>query len=258
MFMKRWNKEEENRAVEMLKSGLGYKEISDKLNRTYRSIKNKLNNLGYTQSDYNVIIFYEHVMCLECGDVFESLKSESRKFCSKSCSATFNNKGVIRNYSNGYYSVLDYNKPSKKIYSPIVRCTTKRYVESICVYCNENIVGYSRPDRKYCSGECSTNHRKEIKNEQIENGEISHPRTLRRYLIEKNGHSCNICGICDWMNELTPLVLDHINGNSDNNFPNNLRLICPNCDAQTDTYKGKNRGNGRHKRMKRYYDGKSY
>ena len=35
-------------------------------------------------------------------------------------------------------------------------------------------------------------------------------------------------------------------------------MICPNCDAQTDFYKGKNIGRGRKDRMKRYYEGKSY
>lgn len=48
-----------------------------------------------------------------------------------------------------------------------------------------------------------------------------------------------------------PIVLDHINGDSTNWTLYNLRLICPNCDAQTNTYKGKNIGNGRHWRRQR-------
>jgi len=55
-----------------------------------------------------------------------------------------------------------------------------------------------------------------------------------------------------------PLILDHINGNSDDNVLLNLRVICNNCDALTDHYKGKNVGNGRAKRRQRYKDGKSY
>src|SRR6266540_5330922 len=38
----------------------------------------------------------------------------------------------------------------------------------------------------------------------------------------------------------------------------NLRLICPNCHAQTETYKAKNMGRGRHYRRERYAKGKSY
>lgn len=54
------------------------------------------------------------------------------------------------------------------------------------------------------------------------------------------------------------LILDHIDGNPENNRRDNLRLICPNCDSQLPTYKSRNRGNGRAFRRQRYADGKSY
>jgi hypothetical protein len=39
-----------------------------------------------------------------------------------------------------------------------------------------------------------------------------------------------------WNGKPLQLILDHINGNADDNNPNNLRLLCPNCDSQnTDT-----------------------
>jgi len=47
--------------------------------------------------------------------------------------------------------------------------------------------------------------------------------------------------------------LDHIEGDASNNLPNNLRLICPNCDSQSDTFGAKNYGKGRKSRgMKQY------
>ena len=51
-----------------------------------------------------------------------------------------------------------------------------------------------------------------------------------------------------------PITLhsDHIDGNAANNVPENLRLICPNCHAQTPTYKNKNRGTGRPERRRQY------
>lgn len=54
------------------------------------------------------------------------------------------------------------------------------------------------------------------------------------------------------------LELEHKDGNSQNNSKENVCLICPNCHSQTPTYKGKNKGNGRHSRRKRYAEGKSY
>lgn len=39
--------------------------------------------------------------------------------------------------------------------------------------------------------------------------------------------------------------MDHIDGNRQNNNRENLRLLCPNCHSQTETYCGKNVNNGR-------------
>jgi hypothetical protein len=53
-------------------------------------------------------------------------------------------------------------------------------------------------------------------------------------------HECSICKLSKWMNKDIPLEIDHINGIHTDNRINNIRFICPNCHAQTDTYKGKN------------------
>lgn len=51
---------------------------------------------------------------------------------------------------------------------------------------------------------------------------------------------CEICKITHWNNQLAPLELDHIDGNPYNHKLNNLRILCPNCHAQTPTYRGRN------------------
>ena len=55
-----------------------------------------------------------------------------------------------------------------------------------------------------------------------------------------------------------PIELDHIDGNSENNSLENLRILCPNCHSLTPTYKSSNKGKGRKYRRERYNIGKSY
>jgi len=54
-------------------------------------------------------------------------------------------------------------------------------------------------------------------------------------------HKCEKCDIIEWMGQPAPIELDHINGNNRDNRLENLRLLCPNCHAQTPTYRGRNK-----------------
>jgi len=54
-------------------------------------------------------------------------------------------------------------------------------------------------------------------------------------------YQCTICENTNWLDQPIPLELDHINGNNKDNKLINLRLLCPNCHAQTPTYRSKNR-----------------
>lgn len=66
---------------------------------------------------------------------------------------------------------------------------------------------------------------------------------IKRYLL-KNNLVENKCCACNtpplWNNKPLTLQLDHINGDHFDNRVENLRLICPNCHSQTDTYTGRN------------------
>lgn len=65
---------------------------------------------------------------------------------------------------------------------------------------------------------------------------------IRRYLFEKSNSKCSICGWGE-VNKFTgkvPLEIDHIDGNPLNHSESNLRLICPNCHALTENYRGRN------------------
>ena len=75
-----------------------------------------------------------------------------------------------------------------------------------------------------------------------ENSVVQSFRLKNRLLLEGiKQHKCECCGITEWNKKPAPLELDHINGNHHDNRLENLRILCPNCHAQTDTYRGKNK-----------------
>ncbi len=72
--------------------------------------------------------------------------------------------------------------------------------------------------------------------------------------MRERGDTCAICtGGPEWRGKPLTLHVDHIDGNSDNNLPSNLRLLCPNCHAQTETFTGRNLKNAKRNRYLRNY-----
>lgn len=50
---------------------------------------------------------------------------------------------------------------------------------------------------------------------------------------------CERCGRVTWMGEPIPLELHHKNGNHNDNSMTNLEILCPNCHAFTENYRGR-------------------
>lgn len=68
----------------------------------------------------------------------------------------------------------------------------------------------------------------------------SHDLRLKLIRDGVKQHSCEYCQTSTWMGKPVPLELHHVDGNRHNNVLDNLKIICPNCHAQTDTNSGKN------------------
>lgn len=125
----------------------------------------------------------------------------------------------------------------------------------VCKHCEGPVTfGYTKSN-EFCSSRCFADwsfiHRTIPR---IERGECTHnsAAVLKRYLRETCGDACAVCGQQPtWNNKPLVLQLDHIDGDSDNNALTNIRLICPNCHTQTDTFGTKGQGSRYKKVSKR-------
>jgi len=165
--------------------------------------------------------------CKHCG-----IETTNEKFCSRSCAASVNNRGIVRN--------------------------GRKHEPYNCIVCGTE--KYARPQQRarYCSIKCQQKYQHDQRIQEWKTSGKIGKTTLKKYLIDTWGHYCYVCGIGDWNGKTIVLELEHKNGKSWDNSEENVALICPNCHSQTDTYKGANRGNGRYTRRKRYHLGLSY
>lgn len=148
--------------------------------------------------------------------------SQRLMFCSKSCSASFNNKGVRRHGSS----------------------------KTNCLSCGKITKSSSS---KYCSNQCRANNDWDKIEQQIKSNQLCTWKSIKKYLVSLSP-TCSSCNLVTWKEQPITLECDHIDGDKSNNRLSNARLLCPNCHSQTPTYKAKNKHNpnGRDERSKRY------
>jgi hypothetical protein len=147
-------------------------------------------------------------ICPACNEVIPYEKRRNN-FCSQSCSASYNNQGVLR-----------------------VKTTNPK-----------NCASCGHPKEKRHNKYCDTCIEAGVYVNKITDWEnAKDDRVRKRILLEVRGHQCESCDLSTWLEHPIPLELHHVDGNADNSDESNLILICPNCHALTDNYKGANMG----------------
>lgn len=216
----KWSEQNDKQLINSIKSGIEAKVIAQQTGRTVKAIWQRLSRLGISITESQC---YTTRTCKNCGkeDRIVKNKAERSPFCGHSCSASFNNR--LR---------------EKKI--------------KYCLLCNSKITS---SENKYCSHNCSTQHRKQSLIQRWLDGEYklaigangNVTGSIRNYLIEQANNRCSRCGWCE-VNHVTgkvPLTVDHVDGNLNNADPKNLKVLCPNCHSLTSTYGSLNKGRGR-------------
>jgi Zn finger protein HypA/HybF involved in hydrogenase expression len=119
------------------------------------------------------------------------------------------------------------------------RKTIKTYIKNL----NLDTSHFKR--RMYNAGQPRPNarpHNKLTLDEILVKGSNYSSHKLRLRLIKEGimENKCSKCGISEWLGQPITCHLDHIDGDNTNNELENLRILCPNCHSQTDTYGSKN------------------
>ena len=83
----------------------------------------------------------------------------------------------------------------------------------------------------------------------VENSSYKCSWRLREHYKRTTGiNKCENCGLDSWQGEQIPLEIHHINGINADNRLDNLQLLCPNCHALTNNYRGRARMSARSER----------
>lgn len=157
-------------------------------------------------------------------DFSVKIKSNKKKFCSRSCAAQVNNVAF----------------PKRDKVHSCKKCGVK--VKSGRSYCDKDFASLYEERRNvriqaWIKGEwngCQKN-----------NSLMS--QTVSNYLLKQANYACSGCGFNTPhpVDGSTILEIDHINGDGTDHSPSNVRVLCPNCHALTPTYRGRNVGNGK-------------
>lgn len=129
-------------------------------------------------------------------------------------------------------------------------CAHRRGPERKCLYCRSIITSGRRRD--FCNKECKANQRwfewiQGLSNESTKYGLSDVIRDRYLDMVQYKCEECQFSGT-NRKSGKSIITIEHIDGNFQNNYVFNIKALCPNCHAMTETYGALNKGFGRNNR----------
>ena len=157
------------------------------------------------------------------------LRAYTKEWLEELCADSYSYAEVLskagRKQGGGNQSVL--KKKIEEFNIDISHFTGQRWYDAPdkqCNFCNQSKEKYTL-EEVFCKNSPVT--------QKILRGYVERHKIL--------DYKCIKCG-CDgnWQDGVISLEIDHIDGDNSNKEISNLRYLCPNCHALTDTYRGRN------------------
>lgn len=154
--------------------------------------------------------------CLECECALPYDEHKRKRFCNRSCAASFTNKGKPK---------LHVEKRSCLVCNKVVGKNASKF----CCRKHQHVYENMLVIRAWKNGEISGN---------IGERSISLSYVIRQHLLKENNYKCSKCG---WgeknpSTQKIPLQIHHKNGDCRDSAPSNLEVLCPNCHSLTNTF----------------------
>ena len=124
---------------------------------------------------------------------------------------------------------------SKAFISKQLKCkqeTLNKYLEKMGIDYSGNQPGKGQSKKK----------NKMDLEDYLQNSTDIQTNKVRKKILEEHikAHRCECCGLETWLGQPIPLELHHKDGDRTHNELSNFELLCPNCHAFTDSYRGRN------------------